>query len=41
MGGYGALHLAFRHPELFGSLGAHSAALLEKLPTVTVSDSRS
>jgi S-formylglutathione hydrolase FrmB len=40
MGGYGALHLAFRHPELFGSLGAHSAALLEKLPTVTVSDSR-
>jgi S-formylglutathione hydrolase FrmB len=40
MGGYGALHLAFRHPELFGSLGAHSAALLEKLPTVIVSDSR-
>jgi S-formylglutathione hydrolase FrmB len=40
MGGYGALHLAFRHPELFGSLGAHSAALLEKLPTVTVSNSR-
>src|SRR6202171_2603206 len=25
MGGYGALHLAFRHPQLFGSLGAHSA----------------
>src|ERR1700686_2337034 len=40
MGGYGALHLAFRHPQLFGSLGAHSAALLERLPTVTVSDSR-
>ena len=40
MGGYGALHLAFRHPELFGSLGAHSAALLEKLPSVTVSDPR-
>ena len=40
MGGYGALHLAFRHPQLFGSLGAHSAALLEKLPTVTVGDSR-
>jgi len=40
MGGYGAMHLAFRHPELFGSLGAHSAALLEKLPTVTLSDSR-
>jgi len=40
MGGYGALHLAFRHPELFASLGAHSAALLEKLPTIIVSDSR-
>jgi S-formylglutathione hydrolase FrmB len=40
MGGYGALHLGFRHPELFGSVGAHSAALLEKLPTVAISDSR-
>jgi S-formylglutathione hydrolase FrmB len=32
MGGYGALHLAFRHPELFGSVASHSAALIEKLP---------
>jgi S-formylglutathione hydrolase FrmB len=32
MGGYGALHLAFRHPQLFSSAGAHSAALIEKLP---------
>jgi len=40
MGGYGALHLGFRHPELFASVGAHSAALLEKLPTVAISDSR-
>jgi S-formylglutathione hydrolase FrmB len=40
MGGYGALHLGFRHPELFASAGAHSAALLEKLPTVAISDSR-
>jgi S-formylglutathione hydrolase FrmB len=40
MGGYGALHLAFRHPQLFGSLGTHSAALLEKLPNFTVGDSR-
>lgn len=32
MGGYGALHLAFRHPELFFSVSAHSAALIEKLP---------
>lgn len=32
MGGYGALHLAFRHPELFSAVSAHSAALIEKLP---------
>ena len=32
MGGYGALHLAFSHPQLFTSVGAHSAALIEKLP---------
>ncbi|HVB28597.1 MAG TPA: alpha/beta hydrolase family protein [Terriglobia bacterium] len=36
MGGYGALHLAFRHPQLFGSVSAESAALLERLPAVTV-----
>lgn len=34
MGGYGALHLAFRHPELFTSVSASSAALLGKLPDV-------
>jgi S-formylglutathione hydrolase FrmB len=33
MGGYGALHLAFRHPQLFGAVSAHSAALIEKLPS--------
>jgi S-formylglutathione hydrolase FrmB len=32
MGGYGALYLAFRHPQLFSSASAHSAALIEKLP---------
>ena len=32
MGGYGALHLAFAHPQLFSSVGAHSAALIVKLP---------
>jgi enterochelin esterase-like enzyme len=32
MGGYGALHLAMRHPDLFGSASAHSAALLPKIP---------
>jgi S-formylglutathione hydrolase FrmB len=33
MGGYGALHLAFRHSQLFSSVSAHSAALINKLPT--------
>jgi S-formylglutathione hydrolase FrmB len=32
MGGYGALHLAFRHPGLFAAVSAHSPALIEKLP---------
>jgi S-formylglutathione hydrolase FrmB len=32
MGGYGALYLAYRHPQLFSSVSAHSAALIEKLP---------
>jgi S-formylglutathione hydrolase FrmB len=36
MGGYGALHLAFHHPELFSSVSAQSAALVEKLPNVLV-----
>jgi S-formylglutathione hydrolase FrmB len=35
MGGYGALHLAFRHPELFSSISAHSPAIMEKLPAFT------
>jgi S-formylglutathione hydrolase FrmB len=39
MGGYGALRLAFLHPELFGSVSVHSAALMEKLPNVTVAGS--
>lgn len=34
MGGYGALRLAFRYPERFVSVSAHSAALLENLPEV-------
>ncbi len=32
MGGYGALHLAFRHPELFSSVSAHSPAIIDRLP---------
>lgn len=32
MGGYGALRTAFAHPELFGSVSAHSAALMKEPP---------
>ncbi|HEV7967942.1 MAG TPA: alpha/beta hydrolase-fold protein [Candidatus Acidoferrales bacterium] len=32
MGGYGALRMAFAHPELFGSVSAHSAALMRAPP---------
>jgi S-formylglutathione hydrolase FrmB len=35
MGGYGALHIAFQHPQLFTAVGALSAALIEKLPVVS------
>jgi S-formylglutathione hydrolase FrmB len=34
MGGYGALHIAFAHPQLFTSVSANSAALLDKFPDV-------
>ena len=32
MGGYGALHLAMRHSNLFGSVAATSAVLIPRLP---------
>lgn len=32
MGGYGALHIALRHPDLFGSVSANSAALISNPP---------
>jgi S-formylglutathione hydrolase FrmB len=32
MGGYGALHLALRHQDLFGSVSANSAALIANPP---------
>jgi len=32
MGGYGALHLALRHPDLFGAVSANSAALISNPP---------
>lgn len=35
MGGYGALHLAFRHPQLFSAVSAHSPAIIDKLPAFT------
>jgi S-formylglutathione hydrolase FrmB len=34
MGGYGALHLAFRHPELFSAVSAHSPALINQIPAM-------
>jgi len=40
MGGYGALHIAFRHPQLFAAVGAHSAALTEKMPNISAQNSR-
>jgi S-formylglutathione hydrolase FrmB len=39
MGGYGALRMAFLHPQMFASVSAQSAALMERLPAVSVSDS--
>jgi len=33
MGGYGALRLAFKHPHVFSAVSAHSAALVERLPS--------
>lgn len=32
MGGYGALRFAFKYPQIFASVSAHSAALFEDLP---------
>ncbi len=39
MGGFAALHLAFRNPELFSKVGGHSPSLFtEDFPDKTVSD---
>jgi S-formylglutathione hydrolase FrmB len=40
MGGYGALHLAMRHPDVFGSASAHSAALIPNIPNPMPSEGR-
>ena len=39
MGGYGALRMALLHPQLFVSVSAHSAALMERLPAISVGNS--
>ncbi|HXG90936.1 MAG TPA: alpha/beta hydrolase family protein [Blastocatellia bacterium] len=38
MGGWGALMLAFKHPEMFSSVTAHSAALYDQLPKPSGTD---
>ncbi len=40
MGGYGALRMAFLHPDLFVSVSAHSAVLYEKPPVAFGADPR-
>src|SRR5438876_2617042 len=40
MGGYGALKIAMKHPEMFGSVSAHSAALVPDFDTTTVTGRR-
>ena len=40
MGGYGALHLGMRHPDVFGSVSAQSAALLPKFPNPVPTEGR-
>jgi len=40
MGGYGALRLAFRYPQMFRAVSVNSAALVEKLPNVKLTDSQ-
>jgi S-formylglutathione hydrolase FrmB len=38
MGGYGALRFALRYPDLFAAVSANSAALIDQLPKIEVSD---
>ena len=40
MGGFGALLIAFKHPEMFSSVTTHSAALFEELPDTSGSNRR-
>src|SRR5215475_13767158 len=40
MGGYGALKIAMKHPDMFGSASAHSAVLLQDLSAAKVAGGR-
>lgn len=40
MGGYGSLKIAMKHPEMFGSVSAHSAALVPDFDSTTVTGRR-
>lgn len=40
MGGFGALTLAFQHPDVFSVTAAHSAAILEEIPHASSIDRR-
>lgn len=40
MGGYGALHLAMRHADVFGTASAHSSALVPKFPNPIPAEGR-
>ena len=40
MGGYGSLHLAMRHPDVFGSVSAQGAALVSSLPNPLPSEGK-
>ncbi|HKV38005.1 MAG TPA: alpha/beta hydrolase-fold protein [Blastocatellia bacterium] len=41
MGGFGALMIAFKHPEMFSSVTTHCAALFVELPKLSGDDRRS
>jgi S-formylglutathione hydrolase FrmB len=32
MGGYGALHMAMKYPQMFSAVSSHMGALIEKIP---------
>jgi S-formylglutathione hydrolase FrmB len=41
MGGYGALRFGFKYSGEFGSVSAHSPAIVDKLPDIEISDEQS